>query len=94
MTQMKRWRGLKALVQDAVQAGSHAIERVQKDTTSRWLGALEAIEPMAASARLVHVIHDTTVSGVHGAIRLTTRVVGAAADAVLDALDDQDGGGA
>jgi hypothetical protein len=71
----RRWRGAAKLLSDAVEQGSKAIERIQKETAQRPFAVLEAIPGVALPARAVHVIHDATVSGVHGAIRLVTRAV-------------------
>lgn len=68
---MKRslWRGVVALVGDAVEHGSRAIERVQLETAERPFTILEHIPPVAPVARVVHFAHDATVKTVHGAIR-------------------------
>jgi hypothetical protein len=87
MTTLKKWRGLKALVQDSVDGVSHAVERVQKETTKRWFDVAERIEPVAKPTRVVRAVHDTSVTGVHEIIRFTNRVVGAVADGVIDALE-------
>jgi hypothetical protein len=70
-----RWRGVAKLVTDAVEHGSKAVERIQKETAARPFGILEMIPGVAPPARAVHLIHDATVSGVHGVIRLVTHVV-------------------
>ena len=74
-TARDRWRGAAKLLADAVEEGSKAVERIQKETAKRPFGILERIPGIAAPARAVHIIHDATVSGVHGAIRLVTRAV-------------------
>jgi hypothetical protein len=84
----KRWRGLKALVQDAVEHGSRGIERVQKETAAKPFAILEMIPPLAIPAKGVHEIHDTAVSAVHGVIRLVNRVVGDTLEVVLDAAEE------
>lgn len=84
----KRWRGLKSLVQDAVEHGSRGIERVQKEMAATPFAILEQIPPLAVPAKGVHLIHDTAVSGVHGMIRLVNRVVGGTVDVVLDAVEE------
>jgi hypothetical protein len=85
--QMKRWRGLGALVRDAVEHGSRAVERIQKETAARPFAILEAIPGVAGPTRVVHVIHDATVSGVHGTIRVVNHGVGAVLDGVLAAVE-------
>ncbi len=82
-----RWRGLKSLVQDAVVQASHAIEEVQKRTAGRPFAVLTHIPPIAEAARGVQVIHDAAVAGVHGTIRLVTRVVGKTLDVALDVIE-------
>lgn len=90
MSKLSRLRGLKALLQDATLQGSHAVERVQKETADRPFTVLEAIPPLAVPARGVHVIYDLTVSTTHIAVRLVTRLVGAGLDVALDVVDDED----
>jgi hypothetical protein len=88
MSTLKKWRGLKTLVQDSVDGVSRAVERVHKDTSKRWFDLVEAVPPFAGPTRLVRTVHDTSVTGIHEIIRLTNRVVGAAADGVIDALEN------
>ena len=80
---MSRLRGLVALVRDAVEHGSIAIEKLQKDTAARPFGLLAQIAPIAQPVKAIQAVHDLSVSGVHGGIRLVNRVVGAVADAAL-----------
>ena len=87
MTTWARWRGLKALVQDLVENGSRAVERVHKETAARSFTVLELIPPIAEPARQVHAIHDASVSGVYAAIRGVNRLVGATLDVVLTAAE-------
>jgi hypothetical protein len=93
MSTMKKWRGVAALVADAVEHGSLAVERVQKETAARPFAILEAIPVVAEPTRVVHVIHDATVTGVHGAVRLVSRAVAKVIDVALasareDGADD------
>jgi hypothetical protein len=87
---MKRWRGLTALVKDAVEHGSRAVERVHMETARRPFAVLEHIPPVAAPARVVHAIHDVTVASVYGSIRLVSGVAFGAVDVVLDAVEKKD----
>ena len=87
---LERWRGLKSIAQAAVEQGSRAIESVQKQAARRPFAVLEALPPLAALARSIHGVHDASVAGVHGAMRLVTRLVGLALDVALDmARDDR-----
>jgi hypothetical protein len=84
---IRRWRGLKDLLQSAVENGSLAIERVQKSTAERPFKILEAIPPLTIPVRGIHEIYDSAVANTHQMIRLTTRVVGQTLDMALDAVD-------
>ena len=88
-TTTERWRGAAKLVTDAVEHGSKAVERIQKETAQRPFGILELIPGLALPARAVHVLHDATVSGVHGAIRLVTRVVDGAVGVAFDLAEGE-----
>ena len=92
MTDMRRWRGLVALVRDAVEHGSRAVEKVQLETAGRPFGILEHIPAVAEPTRLVHAIHDATVSGVHGVIRAVGRTVATTVDLALRVAEEQSGG--
>jgi hypothetical protein len=84
---MQRWRGLRRLVEDAVEHGSRAVERVQKQT-ARWpFAVLEQIPPIAVPAKVVHLIYDASVTGVHGTIRLVNKAVGQGLELVIDAVE-------
>ena len=80
----KRWRGLKNLVADAVVHGSAAVEKVHLATTDRTFSVLEAIPGVDVPAKPLHLIHDLSVKGVYGAIRVVTAVVSGTLDVVLD----------
>ena len=89
---MKRVRGLRQLVEDVVEHGSRAVERIQKETAQRPFAILEAMPTIGEPARLVHAVYDAWVGGVHGTIRVVNRAVGATVDAALVALDDAPSG--
>ena len=84
---MNRWRGLVVLIRDAVENGSKAVEKIQKETANRPFGVLEQIEPIAKPVKVIHSIHDVSVATTHTAIRLVNRVVGDAVDAVLATVE-------
>jgi hypothetical protein len=83
MRDLARWRGLVALVRDAVEHGSRAVERIQLETARRPFTILEAIPGVAEPTRVVHAIHDATVTSVHGVVRVVARGVGATVDVAL-----------
>jgi hypothetical protein len=86
---MNRWRGLKSLIQDGVEHGSRAIERVQLQTARLPFEVLEQIPLVALPARGVHQIHDAAVAGTHGMIRLVNRVLGDTVDVVLSVVEER-----
>ena len=86
---MKRLRGLRTLVGDVVEHGSKAVQDVHLATSNRTFVVLEAIAPIAAPAKVVHVVHDLSVSGVYGMIRLVNRAVGKTLDVAIDVADDE-----
>ena len=50
-TSKQRLLGLRALLEDVVEHGSSAVERVHRETAERTFAVLEAIPPVAAPAR-------------------------------------------
>ena len=80
----KRLRGLVNLVVDAVEHGSRAVEKLHLGTTQRTFDILEALPVIETPARVAHTVHDLSVRGVYGAIRLVNRGVGAAIDLGID----------
>lgn len=91
MNRTKRLRGLKQLLQDAVEHGSIAVERVQLERAKLPFAVLERVPVIATPARGVHLLHDAAVSTTHGMIRLVNRVVGDTLDAVIDEVERADG---
>jgi hypothetical protein len=87
---MKRLRGLRALIEEAVEHGSRAVERIHTETAQRPFVILESIPVIAGAARVVHVLHDFSVSTTYGTIRLVNRGVGQTLDMALAALEARD----
>ena len=88
MTAIKQWRGLKDLLQDAVEHGSRAVERVHLETARRPFARLEERPGIAAPARVVRVAYEAYVTTTYEVVRLVNRAVGAAIDAALDAAEE------
>jgi hypothetical protein len=82
--QLERWRGLAALANDLVEHGSAAVERVHMRTAERPFRILEQIPAVAVPARVVHVVHDVTVTSVYATIRIANRVLRASIGAGLE----------
>lgn len=90
MKHIRRWRGLKSLVQDAVDGTSRLVERAQTESAARPFAVLEALPEVGEVAKVVHVLHNASVHGTHTAIRGVNRVVGAALDGALDVIEARD----
>ena len=84
---LKRWRGLGALIGDAVDHGASAIERVHLATAQRPFRIIEQIPGIAEPTKGVHVVHDAIVSGVYAQVRWWNRLVGKALDATFDVIE-------
>jgi hypothetical protein len=54
-----RLRGLRALLSEAVEHGSRAVEVVHKATAARTFVVLEVIPPTARPAKVLHVVHGS-----------------------------------
>lgn len=89
---MKRWRGLKSLVQDVVDKGATAVEGVHKRTAAVPFRLLRKIRPLEVPVRRVHELHDLAVSTSYAMVRLVTRMAGKTLDVTLDVLEQQRAG--
>lgn len=87
---LKRLRGLRTLVGEAVDHGSKAVEQVHKATAARTFFVLEAIPPIAKPAKVVHVVHDASLTGIYGMIRAVNHVVGKTLDVAMDVAERSD----
>ena len=83
MNARRRWYGLYALVYDAVEHGSVAVQQVHQATASLPFDILEQIPPAAVPTRVVRRIHDINVSTVYSSIRLSNRALRQVVDAAL-----------
>jgi hypothetical protein len=88
MSNMNRLRGLRALLEDMVEHGTSAVERVHRATAARPFDVLDHEPPIAPAARGVRVIHDATVAGVYETIRQVNHLVGVTLSAVIDLCDE------
>jgi hypothetical protein len=82
-----RRHGLVVLIAEAVDRGSAAVERIQKETVARPLRVLGTIPALAMPAAFVQSVHDRVVGSTHASIRFGARVAGGALNAILDAAD-------
>jgi len=91
MSSMNRLRGLRALLEDVVEHGTTAVERVHKATAARPFEVLDLIPPVAPAARGVRLLHDATVAGVYETIRQVNHLVGVTLSAAIDLCDPENG---
>lgn len=83
MSDLSRWRGAVALLRDAVEHGSRSVQRIQIETARRPFVIIEHIPVVAAPTRIVHGVHDASVTAVHEVIRAVNGAVGATLDFAL-----------
>src|ERR1700722_19008650 len=88
MSKLNRLRGLRTLLEDAVEHGTSAVERVHRATAARPFEVLDLIPPVAPAARGVRVVHDATVAGVYETIRQVNHLVGVTLSVVSDLCDE------
>lgn len=74
-TTLKRLRGVAALLGEAMEQGTLAIEGLHKGTAARPFAILERIPPTALAARVIHVVHDGVSSIVYGIVRGSGRLM-------------------
>lgn len=89
MSAFSQWKGLSALVVDAVVHGSEAVERMQRGLVATPFEVLEQIPPLVAPMKVVRTVHDLALTTTHGTIRLTAKAVGSAVAAGLDLAENQ-----
>jgi hypothetical protein len=82
----RRVLGLRALIEDVVEHGSRAVERVHRTTAERTFTVLELIPPIAEPARLVREVHGAVLTGVYASIRGVNRAVGAVLAVAIEEL--------
>ncbi|HRH00106.1 MAG TPA: hypothetical protein PLR99_27860, partial [Polyangiaceae bacterium] len=84
----RRLRGLFDLATDVVEHGSRAVQEVHEATAARPFDILTAVAAgapaLSAPVAVVRAVHDASVAGVYGSIRLVNAAVAAAGGAALD----------
>jgi len=85
---MNRLRGLRALLEEAVEHGTTAVERVHRATAARPFDILD-LTPIAPAARGVRLVHDATVAGVYETIRQVNHLVGVTLTAAIDLYETE-----
>jgi len=78
---IKRAKGAKDLVFDAVEETTNLVERMHVLAANQSIRPLTLIEPLATLTRAVKTVHDTTASGVYDMIRIVNRGINKLLDA-------------
>jgi hypothetical protein len=84
-----RWERLdayRALLEEAVDQGATAVQRVQEELTQKPYHLLGQIPPLAVPSELVRSAHFAALRGVYGAIRAVNSVASAALHEGIDWL--------
>jgi hypothetical protein len=83
VNRLAHWRGAAALFRDAVEHGSRSVQRIQIESARRPFAILECIPGVAEPTRIVHGVHDASVTAVHEILRGVNGIVGKAVDFAL-----------
>jgi hypothetical protein len=73
---LKRWKGLKDLVQEAVDRGTAAVEVVHREAIRTPLGLLERVPSLAGTARAAAAVVDAALAVSYGTVRVVNRAAG------------------
>jgi hypothetical protein len=93
MKNVRAWRGLAALISDAVANGTSAVERIHRETASRAFELIEHVAPNAQAVRAIAGAYSAAVAGVYGSVRAVNHALALGVDGVLRALEpDQEAG--
>lgn len=84
---MRRWRGLKSLVHEAIDRTVDLVGEGHESTARNVMRVTDRIEPVRAPARAVDAIRRVSTRGVLGSIKLVNRAVEAITDAGLDLVE-------
>src|SRR5690606_19840608 len=82
---IRRFRGFKALVHDAVDGVVDLVEEGHESTARAFVRAAEPIPPVAQAMSLVERVRRLSTRAVLGSVKMVNRAVQAASDAGLDA---------
>lgn len=81
---MRRWRGLKAPVHDAVDRTADLVEEANGSVARDVLRYVSLVQPLAEPARLVDAVRGAVTGGVVATIKTVNRAVETVTDAGLD----------
>ena len=83
---MRRWRGLKAMVHDAVDHTADLVEEANRSVAKTAVGYASLLDELAAPARTIAAVHGVATAGVVAVVKAVNRAVEAVTDAGLDDL--------
>jgi pimeloyl-ACP methyl ester carboxylesterase len=75
---IERLEAYRALLQDAVDEGATAVQRVQEELTARPYDWIERVPPLEMPTKIVRTAHFAAIHAAYDATRLVNRAVGAA----------------
>jgi|RifCSP16_2_1023846.scaffolds.fasta_scaffold08894_6 hypothetical protein len=84
---MKRWRGLKDLLVDAVHHGVTAVEVVHRRTTRATIDVVASVPGLGPPVRAVGALQDAAIAATYETIRQVNGALGAAVGLILDAAE-------
>ncbi len=84
---MRRWRGLKNLIHDAVDHTTDLVEQTQESVARKVIGYVEIFEPVAGPARAVDQIRRISSAGVYATIHGVNHLVRDVTDEGLDVAE-------
>ncbi len=90
MTPTQRWRGLKALIHDAVDATTDLVGVGHESTARSVRRVTDAIEPLREPARVVDDARRVSTAGVLGTVKAVNRGVEWLSDFVIDRVAEVD----
>ncbi len=85
---MSTWRGVKALIHDAIDATTHLVGEGHASVARNVRRVSDAIEPLSGPVAAVDGVRGTVTEGVLQSIRWVNRAVEGLSDTALDALLD------
>lgn len=84
---IRRLRGLRAVVEDAVEHGASAVERIHLATADVPFNVLQRVPVLEAPVREIRTVHDEAVRSSYRIARMINRAVARSLDAVLDVVE-------